>query len=1244
MSIIAEINDNSNNKIDASIGLLANVPQILVYRLLDKLNIENNGDNKIEIIILYRYTSESAKKLVESLGGDLYDLEFNFALVNIPADRLQELSTSNEIQYIELPKSLYENDLDSNRETCVLQASSIYGVTGKGVIIGFIDSGIDYTHPSFMDENGDTRIEYIYDASNNATYNKNEINDAIKSTDPYSIVPERDDTGHGTHVAGIACSGGKVANRFRGAAPEASIIMVKGRRGSWVLSTEIMRGIKFLLDKSKELDMPIVINISLSTNNGAHNGKSLLEQYISAVANLERVTIVIAAGNEGDSGHHVGGKLNRVQSEAFNIASDERTLVMNVFTPILSEISINIIGPTGQRSGSINLTQGYFSGNIGKDRYDVYVSGPQPFELESETQIILSAISSEYLVEGTWNIEISVTNNYQGEYSIWLPISEGLNPKTRFLNPSQLNTLGIPATVSNIIAVGSYNARTDTLSTFSGRGSNSPCLEQIRPDIAAPGEEILGPLPGGGYDTKTGTSMATPQVAGICALFTEWGIVKGNDPYLFGQRLKYYLVKGAKRNRSDINYPNSLWGYGTICASESFSILNNDISGVKSREEFENNVQDTGLINNNMNLENSMVNGVSLKSTTSVPSDLLKLTQAEDVNKDEILGLLIETFTFEDLQEIKKLPNTSAVSINETYSVVRIPLGQIPNLVKYIKKIERVINPELYTLTALSPVEASGVALFNKNPYISLDGTNVLVGIVDTGIDYLNREFMREDDTTRILRIWDQTINGNDEVEGIRFGTEYTEDDINQAITLFNEGGDPYTIVPSRDEVNHGTMSAGIIGGRGMDPDLIGAAPNCDFVVVKVSPVGDFVLNYAGVALDKVAYGNVELILAVRYLSRVAARLKRPMVIYFPFGTNIGAHDGTSIIENLLEIQGRRVGIVATVGTGNQGDTQTHIQGKFETDEKMKTIQVKVGKNQHDLNLQIYCQKPDKVNIGIVSPSGEVLNEVYVRIKELNNYKFIYEGTTVDIIYLFPDEANSDETIIIRFKNIREGTWQIRLYGEKIVDGRYWAWMPQRELLDEDTRFFDPIQRTTLTIPATARGVVATAFYNQDLNSTVTQSGRGYTRDGRIKPDIVAGGVNALVPQSGGGTTTASGSSVATSVLAGCCAIILQWAIVEGNDPDISARKVISYIIRGAKMRQGDIYPNIDWGYGILDIRNIFDSLRSEKVLNEIRDNINLEKNHVYTEFNKLIQDVQEDEYLELNKGNLFFRIPKINY
>ncbi|MDU4856835.1 MAG: S8 family peptidase, partial [Clostridioides difficile] len=383
----------------------------------------------------------------------------------------------------------------------------------------------------------------------------------------------------------------------------------------------------------------------------------------------------------------------------------------------------------------------------------------------------------------------------------------------------------------------------------------------------------------------------------------------------------------------------------------------------------------------------------------------------------------------------------------------------------------------------------------------------------------------------------------------------------------------------------------------------------------------------------KAVYDSVFTMSAVRYLGELAKELNMPLVIYLPLGTNTGGHDGTNELENILEAHGKKNGVVPVVGTGNQGDTQVHTESKFEKTGEVRSIEVKVGKSQMDLNFEIFFMRPDRVSIGIISPSGEILEKVDPKQSQLKNYKFLYEGTIVNINYFIPDENTGDEIIAIRMKNVIEGNWEFRLYGDYIVDGRYWSWLPQRELLDNDTRFFNPSQYTTLSIPGTSKGVITTAYYNQDNNSTVVSSGRGYTRDGRIKPDVATGAVNALVTKPGGGIATASGSSVATSILAGCCALILQWAIVDENMPNIRTQKMISYITRGAKMRPGDMYPNKEWGYGMLNVQSIFDSLRSLD-----KENIRNER-IIYKPYEEVLRNTKKEEF---EIGNLFFRIPQI--
>lgn len=555
------------------IGALKNLPA----EVLSKLNISStylnqSNTNLIEVVIISGESVDKIRQTVDNLGGVYEDLGYNFGLVKIPVDKIVDLSLNPQIQYIELPKNLYITDAQANRASCVQTAQGAYKLLGEGTLVGFIDTGIDYTHPAFKNDDGTTRIEYIYDLDGDgAIYNKAMINEALASNNPLSIVPSNDIVGHGTHVAGIACAGGKIDQKYYGVAPKSSIAMVKVTRTQFSLSTLIMRGLKFLVDKSKELQLPLVVNISLSTNDGAHNGSSLLEQYIQTVATLEKITIVIAAGNEGEAAHHIGGTIDVENKIGFNVARDENIVSINLYKSVLPKISLELISPEGKSSGIIDVVEGFNSGVVGTSKYDIYNTGPKPFDISGEIGIVLQGLRG-FISGGQWTIVLRRIDDYEGTFDMWLPISEGLNISTKFLNPTIYNTLGIPATVRNVVSVGSYNFLTNTISPFSGRGKLYSGGE-IKPDVVAPGENIESAIPNRSFGPKTGTSMATPNVTGICALMMEWGIVKKNDLYLYGERLRYYLILGAKRVRRDVAYPDPSWGYGEVCAYDSLSLV-----------------------------------------------------------------------------------------------------------------------------------------------------------------------------------------------------------------------------------------------------------------------------------------------------------------------------------------------------------------------------------------------------------------------------------------------------------------------------------------------------------------------------------------------------------------------------------------------------------------------------------------------------------------------------------------------
>lgn len=1183
--------------IETNLGLLKGLPK----EVLSKLNISSaylsgETEKEIEVVIISGDNVDNISQTVDNLGGKYLNLGYNFGIVTIPVDKIIDLALVPTIQYIEFPKNLYTTDFESNRASCITQISKVNGLNGKGTIVGFLDTGIDYTHPAFINADGTTRIEYIYDLSlGGAVYSKAQINEALNTENPYDIVPSRDDVGHGTHVAGIACAGGNISSKYYGVAPESSIIMVKVARGLFTLSTEIMKGIKFLIDKSKELNMPLAINISLSTNDGAHNGSSLLEQYISTVSTLERVTIVIAAGNEGEAAHHVGGNLEGINDIYFNVSSDEATVVVNLYKSILPSLSIELISPSGGTTGEIAVKEGFQEGTIGNSRYSIYLTGPKPFDVSGDIGIIISGIN-EYITPGQWKISLRKLNNYDGTFDMWLPISEGLNINTKFVNPVVYNTLGIPATVRNVISVGSYNYLVDTISPFTGRGQIFEG-QYIKPDIVAPGEGIYSAIPNRSFDKKTGTSMATPQVTGAAALMMQWGIVNRNDLYLYGERLKYFLILGSKKGRRDISYPDPSWGYGELCLRDSFNILSQTL-GVGFRD---------------INIEKRQNNNLDM-GTSSIDVNY-------DTTSPENVFLLVEVTGESNLNDVLKIPGVSGVMISSNFAVIITPANKINEISNIVLRIVNIEVSTILTLNTISPLEASGAPVFNNNPYLRLNGRGVLVGIIDTGIDYLNKEFQREDDTTRIVRIWDQTIQGDKDIYDLKYGTEYTEDQINQAISLQTSGGDPYSIVPSKDDIGHGTRLAGIIGGRGINPDLKGAAPDCQFVIVKLSRATKVELDAAVIdKTDVPSYTPWSALLALKYIIAVARELKRPVVVFEPLGSNMGSHTGNGIVEQSINNYSAQSGTVVVVPTGNQGNTDTHTEGIIESSGYIKDIEIRVGEKQKNLPIEIWVNKPNRVKLSIVSPSGEVIDNLEAKNTNNERIKFLYEGTEMIVNFTSPELSTGDSLIFIRAYNLKAGIWKFRLTGQYIVDGKYYAWIPQRELLDSETKFLNSVGYTTLTLSSTSSGAISVAYYNQDDNSVISESGRGYTRYGMIKPDIAAGGFNAVVTNPGGGTAVISGSSVAGAVVAGCCALILQWAVVDKNYPDIYAAQIKSYIISGAKGRPGDVYPNKEWGYGMFDMQGVFDRIR------------------------ETYSPRSDEDYEEYRVNNLFIRMPKYRH
>ena len=578
----------------------------------------------------------------------------------------------------------------------------------------------------------------------------------------------------------------------------------------------------------------------------------------------------------------------------------------------------------------------------------------------------------------------------------------------------------------------------------------------------------------------------------------------------------------------------------------------------------------------------------------------MESTEKKNFYNDEDYISFVVAYDGNIKKEIDDINDASIFFIDDNFAILSIKLQNYMETIRSIKSIIYIELNGIYTLSE-SPVEDSKAPIFHINPSLNLRGSGVVVAIVDTGIDYLNNEFMREDETTRILRIWDQTIDSGKTPDGFISGSEYTEEDINKAIQAQKQGQNPYDIVPSKDDYGHGTKMAGIVGARGINREIVGVAPDCEFIIIKLQEASKEYVDFYYAKGDKAKYRNTDIIMALKYLYELSFTLNKPMIIYLPLGSNLGDHAGASILERYVDtkISGRNSLFVVT-STGNQGNTDTHTSGEIKSNGDSQIIELNCGKEQQGLVLQIYAQRPSKIKLGILSPSGERFENTnprktnHILINDAPTWKFIYEGTTVQVTYDSPDEFTGDDKFVIKMEGITEGVWRFILTGNNIVDGKYYAWILQRELLAENTRFLNPSPYTTLTIPGTAKTIINTSYYNQNNGAIVSESGRGYTMKDYIQPIITAGGINAITTKPGGGTITMSGASVAGAILAGCCALIIQWAVVDGNDPQMYATKLQAYIIRGARKREGDTYPNRQWGYGILDMQEIFKSLTNK--------------------------------------------------
>ncbi len=480
-----------------------------------------------------------------------------------------------------------------------------------------------------------------------------------------------------------------------------------------------------------------------------------------------------------------------------------------------------------------------------------------------------------------------------------------------------------------------------------------------------------------------------------------------------------------------------------------------------------------------------------------------------------------------------------------------------------------------------SPLAAMG-NIRVQNPPLALQGSGVIVGFVDTGIDYREDVFRREDGSSRILSIWDQTVQTGEPPEGFAYGTEYRRADIDRALAA----AEPETVVPSTDTNGHGTKMASAAAGSLLDQGLTfrGAAPLADIAVVKLKSAKAYLRDYYLIDDRAEAFAENDIMEAVKYLQQMAVAFSRPVVIVIGLGTNMGSHDGTSALDSYLNIVAGRRSRAVVVGGGNEGDREHHYENFMPSN-----VEIRVAGQMKGFCAEIWGSLPDVYAVSIRSPGGEVSPVIDFRNGMDRNVSFIFERTRIQVGIVLVEKDAGDPLIFLRFVDPTPGIWTVTLTASARGpngDGIYHMWLPIEEFLEQSVTFLQPSPDVTLTEPANASQVITISAYDSYTDSWYASSGRGFSRSGGIKPDLAAPGVGVHTAL---GET--DGSCMAAALAAGCVAQFLEWAIVDGNAFAVDSRGTKSFLIQGAE-RPGDIrYPDKRWGYGRININGTFETL-----------------------------------------------------
>ena len=539
--------------------------------------------------------------------------------------------------------------------------------------------------------------------------------------------------------------------------------------------------------------------------------------------------------------------------------------------------------------------------------------------------------------------------------------------------------------------------------------------------------------------------------------------------------------------------------------------------------------------------------------------------------------------------------------VDSTLAVVYVPLSTVTPFTYTSYTYSAV--PKLYSLLDVTSMEAAGITTASGLPALGNQGAGVIVGFVDTGINYMDPLFRNVDGSTRIVGIWDQTNNSdnsnNMENEAAKpfsafpalYGTQYTAEEINLALN----SDDPVSIVPTRDENGNGTFLASIAAGnRDERAEFSGAAPRASIAMVKLKPAKQYLREFYLIQDGAEAYQENDIMMGVSYLYFLAKKYSMPLVVCIPLGTNMGSHMGMSRLGQYLNQVSLSNGSAVITAAGNETGARHHFQAVMDADTDEVTAELRVGEREAGFSMELWAADVGVYTVGFISPTGEVARRISVPLRGENTVSFLLEQTRITVYTQIADVSAGSQFIFMRFENPMSGIWRILIRNSLDIRETFHLWLPVRGFITDETYFLRPNPDTIITDPGNAQYPITVTAYDHTRNSIYIHASRGYSRSGQIKPDLAAPGVNILgASSSGRRLTRMSGTSVSAAHLAGAAAILLSWGILDGNYPYLNTPVLKSIFIRGAQRNPALTYPNREFGYGTLDLYEAFLRLRN---------------------------------------------------